>query len=605
MIAFEQTTRPVRIHSPLGEGALTVVRYEGDESVSGLFCYRLELRAADAALDFSRVMGQGACLEIGLSGGGSRLVHGVVSRFSQTGVDAGGAFYAAELRPWLWLLTMNSNCRIFQKRSIPEILHEIFSELGFADVTESLHGSYPPREYCVQYAETDFDFVSRLMEEEGIFYYFEHERGAHRLVLADGAHAWGQAAGPETARLAGPEMDWKQEDVIQQCSLEQRITVGEVASADHNFETPQASLFAKTSGRQAARSVYQYPGRYELQQDGEARTGIRLEAYEAEALLLRGQSTCRGWAAGCQFGLQGHPRAEANVSYVVSRLSLRGSQDEYASSFEAFPASVRYRPAAATRRPVIAGTQTATVTGKAGEEIWTDRYGRVKVKFHWDQSATKEENTSCWIRVAQGWAGKNWGSFFLPRIGQEVVVSFLEGNPDRPLITGCVYNADQTTPYALPAEQTKSTLKSRSSKGGSGWNEFRFEDKAGSEEVYLRAQKDMKEEVLDARQVSVGGEETHTVEGARQLSVKGDEKHVNQANYSAEVKGNYTLQVSGNLVIKAGGSVTIEAGTTMEQSAGTNFTNKAGAVLTSKAGAEHVVDGGGLVVVKGGLIKLN
>lgn len=613
MIVFAQQTRPVRFHSPLGNNAFTVLRFEGEEKISAPFCYRLELRSADPALAFSSLIGQGACLEIGLAGDAPRLVHGVVVRFSQTGVDPGGALYSVELRPWLWLLTLNSDCRIFQNRSTPEILREVFNNLGFASVTDRLHASYAPREYCVQYGETTFAFVSRLMEAEGIFYFFEHSEHEHCLVLSDGAHGWTHPAGPASARLTVSQMEWQQEDAIQQCALEQQITVGAVAANDYNFETPRVSLFAKTSGPQPARSLYHYPGLHQRQQDGEAATGVRLEAHEAESLVLRGQSTCRGWMAGARFTLTGHPRTNANGGYVLTLLTVRGTPDSYTNTFEAIPADTPYRPLATTPPPVIAGTQTATVTGPEGEEIWTDRYGRVKVKFHWDRAASRDESSSCWIRVAQGWAGKNWGSFFLPRIGQEVVVSFLDGNPDRPLITGAVYNADQTTPYALPANQTRSTVKSRSSKGGAGWNELRFEDKAGAEEVYLRAQKDMKEEVLDAREVTVGGTETHSVKATRKLTVTGDEEHHNQANYHGTVARNFTLEVTGNLTIKAGGSITIEAGTNIQQSAGANFTNKAGANLTneagavntSKAGAEQVVDGGGLVVVKGGLIKLN
>jgi type VI secretion system secreted protein VgrG len=276
---------------------------------------------------------------------------------------------------------------------------------------------------------------------------------------------------------------------------------------------------------------------------------------------------------------------------------VEGDQVEYSNSFDAFPATASYRPRLVTPRPYIAGSQTALVVGKSGEEIWTDQYGRIKVKFHWDQSTPKDETSSCWVRVSTPWAGKQWGSIKIPRIGQEVVVSFLEGNPDRPLITGSVYNASQTVPYALPDNQTRSTLKSNSSKGGSGFNEIRLEDKAGSEELFIQAQKDMNLIVLNDSTATITKDETITVKGKRTMTVTGDEAHTNQANFS--------LKVSGNLTIEASGSVSIKAGTTFTNKSGTDMTNDAGTTLTNKAAASQTVDGGGMLTLKGGMVKIN
>jgi type VI secretion system secreted protein VgrG len=632
MLDYSQAVRPIQIHTPLGPDTFTVTAYQGEEYVSGLFHYRVELRSTDPAIDLQSLTGQRACLEIGLSGGQTRLVHGVISRMAQTGIDAGAVLYAMELRPWLWLLTMNADCRIFQNLSTPDIVNQVFSGLGFTDVAERLESSYAAREYCVQYNETAFDFVTRLFEEEGIFYFFEHTLQAHTLVLADSGTAWSAPAGAGSALVSGSNMGWLRENMIAACALEQAVTVGEVVTTDYNFETPSTSLLATTSGPGAARSVYGYPGRYLKQRDGETRTGIQLESLEAAARILRGQGTCRGFAAGARFTLEGHARSDANTDYAVLRLDVRGTQTEYTSFFEAIPVEALYRPPVRTRRPAIAGAQTATVTGKTGEEIWTDSYGRIKVKFHWDRSPAKDETSSCWVRVAQGWAGKSWGSFFLPRIGQEVVVSFLDGDPDRPLVTGCVYNAEQVLPYTLPADQTRSTIKSNSSKGGGGSNELRFEDKAGSEELYLHAQKDMNVEVVNQRSVTVQnaddlltvskgnrtitvskGNETHTVKGTRTLKITGNETHTNSASYTSQVSGTYTLKVDGDLVIQAGGSITLKAGgsiqttagTSITSSAGTSLTNQAGTTLTNKGGAEALVDGGALVTIKGGLVKIN
>lgn len=640
MIAYHQSTRPLQIHTPLGPDAFTVTSYEGEEYVSGLFHYRVGLRSANASLDLQALAGQCAALAIALPGGDSRLVHGVIARAAQTATDVGAASYELELRPWLWLLTMNSDCRIFQNRSTPDIAHEIFSGSGFTAVTNKLESSYTARPYCVQFSETAFDFVSRLFEEEGIFYFFEHSQHAHRLILADASAAWMRATGAAVAHVTGNARGWTEDAAITSCTLEQSVAPGEVAATDFNFETPSTSLTAKTSGHSSSRSMFAYPGRYGRQRDGEKRTGIHLESLEAGARLLRGEGVCRGLAAGAKFTLAGHARKDANVEYAVVKLRVRGTATEHHTSFEAVPVSVRYRPSIITRRPTIPGAQTATVTGKAGEEIWTDQYGRIKVKFHWDRSSAKDENSSCWVRVAQGWAGKQWGGFFLPRIGQEVVVSFLDGDPDRPLVTGCVYNAEQVVPNTLPSAQTKSTVRSHSSPGGGGWNELTFEDKAGAEEVYFRAQKDLRTEVLHDETVTIGhqrsvtvqeaddlltvtkgnrtitvgqGNESHKVKGTRNVEVGGAETHKNEADYTNQVSGAYTLKVNGSLVIEAGGSVTIkagtglqiEAGTSAEVTAGTSLTNKAGTVLTSKGGAEHVVDGGGMVVIKGGVVKIN
>jgi type VI secretion system secreted protein VgrG len=294
-------------------------------------------------------------------------------------------------------------------------------------------------------------------------------------------------------------------------------------------------------------------------------------------------------------------------------LRVQGDQEHYSNSFEAFAADFTFRPALLTPAPVIPSTQVALVVGKSGEEIWTDQYGRIKVQFFWDQVGKKDENSSCWIRVSQPWAGKQWGGMFLPRIGQEVIVSFLDGNPDRPVVVGTLYNATQTVPYALPDQQTKSAIKTSSSKGGSGFNEIRFEDKAGSEELFLQAQKDMTVTVLNNCTTSITKDESLTVQGKRTLTITGAEAHTNQADYSSTISGNFTLKVSGNISIEASGSVSIksgtsfanQAGTSMSNQSGTDFTNKAGTTLTNQASASQTVDGGGMLTLKGGMVNIN
>lgn len=613
MASFVQTSLPAQITTPLGANALLVRNYSGEEAVSELFHYELELYSQNPNLDSTQIVGKAVTLQIPLSNGSFQYINGIVGRFTQAGMDNRFVTYLVELHPWLWMLTMSADCRIFQNMTTLDIVKKIFSDLGFSDFSDKTTGSYTALEYCVQYRETAYAFVSRLLEHEGISYYFTHDSSKHTMVLIDDTSSWGTCPGLTSARYVGRGPSYNSDDIIIDCSIDQAVTVDQYKADDYNFTTPATSLLATASGSDTTRSIYDYPGLYDAQSDGETITSRRLATMEAASTTLRGASLCRSFHAGATFTLANHYRSDLNASYVLRRLTLRGNQDEYSNSFEAFPAATAFHPPLVTPRPLIAGAQTATVVGKAGEEIWTDQYGRVVVQFHWDQLGQSDEKSSCWVRVAQGWAGNLWGSIFIPRIGQEVVVSFLEGNPDRPLITGCVYNANQAVPYALPDNQTRSTLKTNSSKGGTGFNEICFEDKAGSEEIFIQAQKDMT--------VSVLNNESLTVAGTRTMSVTGNETHTNGANYTSTVSGDYTstvsgnykLTISGNLSIEVSGSVSIKSGTDFTNNAGTSLTNKsgtdmmndAGTTLTNKAAASQTVDGGGLLTVKGGLVKIN
>jgi type VI secretion system secreted protein VgrG len=605
MGSFEQMSLRVRIITPLGENKLLVRSYSGSEGISDLFLYNLELYSEDPSLDFTQVIGKSATLQIQCSDGSFQYVNGVVSRFVQAGRDKRFVTYLAELRPWLWMLTMSAGCRIFQNKNSLEIVKEVFSSLGFSAFSDKTSSRLDAREFCVQYRETAFCFVSRLLEEEGISYYFTHDASSHTMVLVDNANSWASCSGLSAARYTSTGESYDSDDAVVQCSLEQNVTVNEYKSDDFNFTIPATQLLATASGSQSTPSVYDYPGLYTTQSNGETVVSRRLAELQTEAKVLRGSSHCRAFHAGAHFTLIGHYRTELNTDYVLRRITVRGAQSEYTNSFEAFPVSTTFRPPRLAPRPTIAGTQTAIVVGKTGEEIWTDQYGRVVVQFHWDQVGGTNEKSSCWVRVAQGWAGNQWGSSFIPRIGQEVVVSFLEGNPDRPLITGCVYNAQQQVPYALPDNQTRSTIKTSSSKGGAGFNELRFEDKAGSEEVFLQAEKDLNINVLN--------NDALTVKGARTLNVTGDEAHTNQGNYKSTISGDCTIKISGNLTIQADGSISFKsgkdfansAGTSLTNKSGTDMTNNAGTTLTNKAANMQTVDGGSMLTVKGGIVKIN
>jgi type VI secretion system secreted protein VgrG len=639
MATFVQGASPILLTTPLGADKLLLRHFEGEERISEPFLFRLDLVSQDNAIDFTQLIGKSVTLVISLASGSTQYVNGIVGRFVQTGGDARFTTYLAEVRPWLWLLTLNSDNRIFQNMTAPDIIKKVFSDAGFTDFTDSLTGTYAQREYCVQYMESHFAFVSRLMEEEGIFYFFTHTSSTHSLVLADDASGYQACTGLTTATMQKEAN--KAEDIVTGCSLEQQVVPGQFKSDDYNFTTPTTELLATASGAESTPSLYEYPGLYQTSSDGEARTSLRLAALEIPGKTVHGTSYCWAFRPGCKFTLAGHGRSDMNAEYLLTAVAHQGDQTtEYSNSFEAIPSSVVFRPARVTPRPVIHGSQTAVVVGKAGEEIWTDQYGRIVVQFPWDQLGQNNEKSSCWIRVSQTWAGKAWGAMFIPRIGQEVIVSFLEGNPDRPIVTGCVYNAQQVLPYTLPGDQTKSTIKSNSSKGGNGFNEIRLEDKAGSEEIFVQAQKDMNVTVLNDqtytitnnrtvtvqqkdetlvvsqgnRSIQVNtGNETHDVKGTRAVTVTGNETHTDKADYTQTVSGNFSLKVDGNITIQASGSVTIKSGTAMSIQSGTSFEGKGGTTmdleaqttLTAKGSASGTVDGGGMLTLKGGLVKIN
>lgn len=654
---FVQGTRHFTLTTPLGADKFIVKSFQGEEQVSGLFHYRLELLSEDDSIDFSQIVGKRLTLTTELPGGSDQqYMNGVVGRFTQAGKSVRFTTYFADVYPWLWLLTMNSDHQIFQNKTALEIIKKVFSDLGFTDFKDSTTKTYNSREFCVQYGESAFNFVSRLMESEGIFYFFDHSSSTHTMVLADDSSAYLSMPGLATVQASPSGRSWETSDAIVECNVQQQVIVGQYKSDDYNFTTPSTDLLATASGDDTSRSVYEYPGEYTTASDGETVTSLRLDALQAPGKLLKGNSQCRAFRAGAKFTLANHYRSDANSSYVLSSVTQSGDQDQYSNSFEAFPSDAVFHPPQVTPKPKVIGSQTALVVGKSGEEIWTDEYGRIKVKFYWDQSSASDETSSCWIRVMQGWAGKAWGSIYIPRIGQEIVVSFLDGNPDRPLVTGCVFNAQQTVPYTLPDEQTKSTVKTNSSKGGSGFNEFRFEDKAGSEEIFMQAQKDMNITVLNnltttvtnARSTTVSksddslvvdkgnrsiavntGNETHSVKGTRDLTVTGNETHTDKADFTQNVSGNFTLKVSGNISIEASGSVSIksgtsfdinagtalssksgtsltnEAGTSLTNKAGTSMDNEANVSITSKANASHDVESSGILTLKGSLVKIN
>jgi len=602
---------------------------KGKEQISGLFFYKVTLKSHDDKVDFSQLMGKPAVVHFEcMDGENTRFINGIVSRFTQAGTDGNVVTYYAELRPWLWQLTLSKDCRIFQNKKTTEIITEVFNELGFTDFQDKTTGTYTPREYCVQYGETDFNFISRLMEEDGIFWFFEHTKAKHTLILADSNSTCEACKGFASLRLR--DVDPRQDDLAAKCGSEQELISNKYAAKDYNFETPETNLLTKVDGKTDGKlEVYEYPGGFLKTNEGEKIVNLRIEELEVPGKQLSGESFCRGFVTGYKFTLAEHYRADCNATYILRKLSIDAKDSLYKNKFEAFPESAVFRPPQVSEKGRIYGTQTATVVGKAGEEIWTDKYGRIMVQFHWDLDGKKDEKSSCWVRVAQVWAGKNWGSFFIPRVGAEAIITFLEGDPDQPLVIGTLYNATQTVPYAQPGEKTKSTIKTNSSKGGGGFNELRFEDKKDAEEIYIHAQKDMNVEVLNNQTITITknrtttikdehetltvetgnrtteiskgnesltvkqgnrtvqvstGNETHSVKGTRDLTVTGKETHTNDADFVQTVKGNFTLNVTGNLTIDVKGSITIKSAQDIKIEAGMNMSSKAGMDMKNEAG---------------------
>ncbi len=516
----KQATRKIAVGSPLGEDKLLLKSFTATEQIGRLFRIELELLSEDGSIVATDVLGKNMTVRVESPGGSgeagtTRYFNGYVARWHQSPPSGGMARYRATLVPWMWLMSRAADCRIFQEKTIPEIVKEVFREHGFSDFEDKLNETYPTLEYCVQYRETDLNFVSRLMEQTGIYYYFKHEEGKHTMVLADSISNHVVVEGYAEIAYHEPEPQVVGKEFITDFYVEQHVQTGRYMHTDFDFTKPTTNLETKLeqAGAYTASNfeIFDYPGQYNVTADGEKYAKVRMQELQADYELGHGQSDSRGLSVGSKFALAAFPRDELNKEWLVTGTTIHAEADSYQGAgggggtglyscqFRVLDATVQYRTPRVTPKPLISGPQTAIVCGKSGEEIWTDKYGRVKVLFHWDRMGKNDETASCWVRVAQVWAGKKWGGMHIPRIGQEVIVEFLEGDPDRPIVTGRVYNGIEMPPYALPDNATMSGIKSNSSKGGAGFNEIRFEDKKGEEQVFTHAEKDMHTRVKNDR----------------------------------------------------------------------------------------------------------
>lgn len=615
---YTQDNRPMKITTPLGKDELLLESFNGLENISRLFAFDAEMLSLNHDIEFDDIVGKPCLITVKLADGQERYFHGIVARFSHFARKGGRALrlssYRATIVPWTWLLTRTTDSRIFQNLSIVEIIEKVFKEKGFSDYSIETQGTHEKRTYCVQYRETDFDFISRLMEDEGIYYYFAHDQNKHTMVIADTPGKHKKLSG--TVRYQQSFAGFIEEDTVTELNRTQEIQAGKYTLWDYNFEMPKTRLDSNTDSQQKVgpteREFYDYPGGYSAKAAGDRITRLRMEEQEARITTILGAGNCRAFNSGYRFTLSDSVRSDMNdKDYVltsVEHAAAQGwegeSQFSYQNRFTCIPHSAPFRPPRVTPSPIVHGSQTATVVGKEGEEIDTDKYGRVKVQFHWDREGQRNENSSCWIRVSSSLAGGNFGSVFIPRIGQEVVVDFLEGDPDQPIVTGMVYNATNMPPYPLPDEKTKSTIKTNSSKGGGGFNEIRFEDNKGKEQLFIHAESrqdnrvkgDSLEWIGKDRHLIVKNDQFEKVEGDKHLQVLADQNEKVGGNVSLaatgdiqiESQGNYGLGIQQNIHLK-GMQIVIEAATGITLKVGGNFVT---------------VDSSG-VAVKGAMLLLN
>ena len=618
---YTQDNRFIRIDTTLGSDVLLLQSFTGTEGISRLFKFELELLSEHRKITFSDIVGKAATITVYLSDRSPRYFNGLVSRFRQADADGNFFRYTAEIVPTLWLLDRIVDCRIFQQLTPLQIIEKLLAEVGITDFRNSVQATLPTLEYCVQYRETSFNFISRLMEQYGIFYFFEHEAEKHTVVLSDSKSAHAYCPGQRSARLditaGGPD----DADVITQWSIEQEFRSGKYSLADFNFEKPTLDLSSSVTSTidvpaMQSCEIYDYPGGFKTKEDAATAVRVRIEQEESAHKRIHGAGVCRAFGAGYKFEFE-HPfRPDANMACVLTELRHSASvgsnytggdeiPESYSNIFRCIPYAVPFRPPSTSRKPVVHGLQTAIVVGPSGEEIYVDKHGRVKVQFHWDRHGQYNEKSSCWVRVATMAAGKQWGGIMIPRIGWEVVVAFEEGDPDRPLIVGSVYNAGQTAPYKLPDEKTKSTLKTNTTKGGGGFNEIRIDDNSGKEQIFVHGQKDLHirikndvfETIVNDRHVSVKNEHVSEIGADNHIHVKG--------NQNEKIDGAVSLKAGQDILQKAGMKFAADAGTEIHLKSGTTLVLETGTSLTLKVGGNFININPAGVFIKGSMVMIN
>ncbi len=620
--------RLIELTTPLGAAALQVVSLSGQEELGRMSEYTAELLSERADITAAKLLGKNVTFAMETAGKGSRrYINGYVTRLQargETGTpiyrSGKGYRYAIEVHPWTWFMTRTATCRTHQKQHLETLLKDVFSRHPQGEHRFLQQGSYPVDDYCVQYRETDFNFMCRLAEQEGVRFHFEHENGLHTLVLTDANTQHSPCPGAARIAFRPDSGDVVSEEVIDSLELASEIRSGSCALGDFDFHKPNVRLEVLKSSPAGHDGddfeLFDYPGEYLDMAEGERYAQVRVEQEACRHERINASCNVRSLHAGHLFTLTDHPVKALNREYLVIASSFHatnpstesgGEGASYRGHFAAVPKTVPYRSASITPKPLVSGPQTAIVVGPAGEEIHTNEHGEVKVQFHWDRYGKTDENSSCWVRVSQAWAGKNWGWLMLPRIGQEVIVEFLEGDPDRPIITGRVYNASSMPPYELPANKTRSGVKSHSASGGGAenFNEFRLEDKKGSEQIFMHAEKDLEFRTKNDR-VEWVGNEAH-------LMVKKDVFEQLDADYHLAIKGDHNEKADGSLSFKvgmdvhakAGTNVAVDAGQEIHLKAGMSVVIEAGTSITLKVGGSFINIGPAGIYIKGPMVMIN
>ena len=601
-----QANRQIRLSTPLATDRLAFKSMQMTEALGRPYEIELEFYSADGEIPYDQLLGHMVSVELDCGYGGTRQFTGHVARFGFAGSRGRHYIYKATAVPWFTLLTLTENCQIFHNKNVEEIVTHIFRGAGHGAFEFRLTQPYPAYEYCVQYRESDFDFVSRLLEREGIYYFFEHSGGAHRMVLTDAQSEHSAMPGYESYEyFARDDYSKRRREGVYVWEPEKIVQTHRVALQDYDFKKPGVDLGTERAiSRQHGHAdceVYDYPGLYRDVGRGESYARTRIEELQARQSLTRAQANLRGIATGHNFSLTAHPIAEYNHEYLVTAARYQLFSDDYESGgdetetftcdFTALSTDEVFRPQRSTPRPIIPGPQTAVVVSNDGEEICVDEHGRVLVHFHWE----RDGEYSCWVRVSQGWAGYGWGAMFFPRVGHEVIVEFEEGDPDRPIITGRVYNGLNRHTYHPPDFRNVSSIRTDTVKG-TGFNELRFNDTAGEEEIYVHAQKNMEIDVQNSRYKRVEYDDTATIGNNSYLAVAKDRVEKIDGNRDMTVVANLSQKIDGEMGVTVGGGYAIKTGG--------DLTVKAGGEIVLDASKITLVSGGTALVVNGGSVDV-
>ena len=625
--------------SPANEAAFTlhidgadhdfkVLAFTGTEALNQPFAFELELISERPDIDLASLLHHTAYLDMGQGAG----IHGFIDRLAQGEAGKRLTRYHLCLRPQLSYLAHRTNQRIFQHLSVQQIISRLLEEHGIqGDAYRfQLNATYPERDYCTQYDETDLHFIQRLCEEEGIHYHFEHSQTGHIIVFGDDQTTFPQLQKIAYSQGTGLVAD---QPVVKRFGLRVETRPSRVTRRDYDFEKPRLLMEAAHTSQNAAEEDqkpepdledYDYPGRFTDRERGKQLSQINLERHRAEQQLADGSSDQPQLRTGHFMPLTGHPRGDWNDLWLLTEIQHEGKQPQvleegvtsdtkesdgftqgYRNHFKATPWQVIWRPQLDHKKPKVLGSQSAVVTGPQGEEIHCDQYGRIKVQFHWDREGQADDKTSCWLRVASSWAGDRYGGIAIPRVGMEVLITFLEADPDRPLVTGCLYHKEHEVPYELPAHKTRSVFKTLSSPGGGGYNELRIEDKKGEEQIYLHAQKDWDENIEHNQTVRVGNERHDTVEANSYSEFKAEEHRTTHADRKTEIKANDHLTVGTSQHVKLGTAQLTQAGNEIHYHAGDKVVIDAGMELTAKGGGSFLkLDPSG-ISLGGAMLKIN